>query len=72
MSSIIFAKLARMCFVFINIVYVGAGHARPSREGQQALMGKLRAAHVRPLPCAAIFTGFSFYCLYDILIVIFV
>ena len=44
----------------------------PRVKDQQALMGKLRAAHVRPLPCAAIFTGFSFYCFYDILIVIFV
>ena len=44
----------------------------PRVKDQQALMGKLRAAHVRPLLCAAIFTGFSFYCLYDILIVIFV
>ena len=67
MSSIIFAKLARMCFVFINIICVGAGMPGPRVKDQQALMGKLR-----PLPCAAIFTGFSFYCLYDILIVIFV
>ena len=72
MSSIIFAKLARMCFVFINIIYVGPGMPGPRVKDQQALMGKLRAAPVRPLPCAAIFTGFSFYCLYDILIVIFV
>ena len=44
----------------------------PRVKDQQALMEKLRAAHVRPLPCTAIFTGVSFYCLYDILIVIFV
>lgn len=32
----------------------------PRVKDQQALMGKLRAAHVRPLPCAAILQGFLF------------
>lgn len=40
MSSIIFAKFARMCFVFINIIYVGAGYAQPPREGQAGAYGK--------------------------------
>ena len=44
----------------------------PRVKDKQALMGKLRAAYARPLPCAAIFTGFSFYRLYDILIMIFI
>lgn len=40
MSSIIFAKFAKMCFVFINIIYVGAGYAQPPREGHAGAYGK--------------------------------
>ena len=42
----------------------------PRVKDKQTLMEKLRAAYARPLPCAAIFTGFSFDRLYDILIMI--
>ena len=52
--------------MFINIIYVGPGMPGPRVKDQQALMGKLRAAPVRPLPCAAIFTGFSFFIVYMI------
>ena len=67
----LFLQNSQGCVLCLSTLFMqGPGMPSPRVKDKQTLMGKLRAAYARPLPCAAIFTGFSFYRLYDILIMI--
>ena len=69
--QVLFLQNLQGCVLCLSTLFMqGPGMPSPRVKDKQALMGKLWAAYARPLPCAAIFTGFSFYRLYDILIMI--